>query len=291
MATTVLNGWKMGWAEAERSVEIKGYGGSLGLVLDDSVPFARVQQDLRRLVQEHSIHRFFKGSPIRLRPGRPVTSEEFDSLQSILKEGDLQLLPPEPTAPPAVPEPPPLPLQAQLSLPTLEVPAEVVEVEVPVVEEEDPLAGLQTEAGLIVAQTLRSGQKVHTQESVVLFGDLNAGAEIVSEGNVMVLGAVRGVVHAGASGDLSAVVFALRLAPTQLRIGGLYARPPAEEASPYLLGPEKAFVENGQIVIESPPYEMSELQALIQGARRHENKKRGMGRSGLPLITLGTLKL
>ncbi len=282
----------MSWAEAERSVEIKGYGGSLGLVLDDSAPFARVQQDLRRMVHEHATHRFFKGSPIRLRPGRTVTSEEFDSLRSILKEGDLQLLPPElPPAPPPEDAPSPVPAQTQLSLPTLEAPTDVVEVEVPPLEATDPLAGLRTDPGLIVAQTLRSGQKVHASESVVLFGDLNAGAEIVSEGNVMVLGAVRGVVHAGASGDLSAVVVALRLAPTQLRIGGLYARPPAEEASPYLLGPEKAFVENGQIVIESPPYEMSELQALIQGARRHENKKRGMGRSGLPLITLGTLKL
>ncbi len=278
----------MGWAEAERSVDIKGYRGALGLVLDPSVPFAQLREDLRRMVKEHSAHQFFKGSEILLRPGRAVSDDEFQTIQEILKEGDLHLKSlPEP--PPSSSEPPPE-VQTQLSLPTLE---ELVEVDVP--EESQPgfslHEGLQAQPALMVTQTLRSGQKVHSAQSVILFGDLNAGAEIVSEGNVIVLGVVRGVVHAGASGDPQAVVIGLRLTPTQLRIGGLFSQPPAESGLSLTCGPEKAFVENGQIIIESPPYELTELQTLLQDARRHASRGRGMGRGGLPLVTLGNLRV
>jgi septum site-determining protein MinC len=49
-------------------------------------------------------------------------------------------------------------------------------------------------------------------------GDVNAGAEIIANGNVIVWGRVRGVIHAGAKGDRSAVICALDLSATQLRI-------------------------------------------------------------------------
>jgi septum site-determining protein MinC len=51
-----------------------------------------------------------------------------------------------------------------------------------------------------------------------VLGDVNPGAEIVAEGNVMVWGRLRGMVHAGSKGNLKAVICALDLSPTQLRI-------------------------------------------------------------------------
>jgi septum site-determining protein MinC len=53
---------------------------------------------------------------------------------------------------------------------------------------------------------------------VVVFGDVNPGAEIIAEGNVIIWGRLRGMVHAGAKGNRNAVICALDLSPTQLRI-------------------------------------------------------------------------
>jgi len=65
---------------------------------------------------------------------------------------------------------------------------------------------------------LRSGHRLQRKESVLVIGDVNPGAEVVSDGDVLVWGRLRGVVHAGAKGNLRAIVAALDLEPTQLRI-------------------------------------------------------------------------
>ncbi len=99
---------------------------------------------------------------------------------------------------------------------------------------------------LFVQRTLRSGQKLHHPGHIVLLGDVNAGAEIVAGGNVIIWGRVRGVVHAGAFGDESAVVCALDLMPSQLRIARYFSRAPEQRRrSPQ---PELARVEQGNIV-------------------------------------------
>ena len=77
---------------------------------------------------------------------------------------------------------------------------------------------LGDETALFVSKTLRSGMRIEFPGHVVVFGDVNPGAEIVAEGNVLVWGRVRGMIHAGAKGDKSAYICALDLSPTQLRI-------------------------------------------------------------------------
>lgn len=100
----------------------------------------------------------------------------------------------------------------------------------------------------IVNKTLRSGQKIEYDGSVVVLGDVNPDAYIVASGNVIVMGSLRGVVHAGAGGDESAVVMALRFSPQQVRIAGYITRSPdnIEEVS----YPEMAYIEDERIVIE-----------------------------------------
>ncbi len=71
---------------------------------------------------------------------------------------------------------------------------------------------------IYINKTLRSGTRIEFPGHVVVVGDVNPGAEIVAEGNVVVWGRVRGMVHAGAKGDTSAYICALDLSPTQLRI-------------------------------------------------------------------------
>lgn len=99
---------------------------------------------------------------------------------------------------------------------------------------------------IVVRRTLRSGQTLRHPGDVVVIGDVNPGAEVVAGGDIVVWGRVRGLVHAGALGSEDAVICALDLAPTQLRIGSRIARSPEER--PDQLVPEKASVRDGQIV-------------------------------------------
>ena len=50
-----------------------------------------------------------------------------------------------------------------------------------------------------VQHSLRSGQKEEYPGSLVICGDVNAGAEVIAGGNIMILGALRGLAHAGAN--------------------------------------------------------------------------------------------
>ena len=72
--------------------------------------------------------------------------------------------------------------------------------------------------------TLRSGQVLESNTSIVILGDVNPGARIISGGNVVVLGSLKGTVYAGANGIPGAFVVALEMNPVQVRIGDVIAR-------------------------------------------------------------------
>jgi septum site-determining protein MinC len=94
---------------------------------------------------------------------------------------------------------------------------------------------------------LRSGGKVSYEGNVVVMGDVNPGAEIVASGSIIIWGRLRGVVHAGAEGDESAVVCALELLPTQLRIAGEIAVSPKKQGKSQ---PEVARLKDGHLTAE-----------------------------------------
>ncbi|MDK2925839.1 MAG: septum site-determining protein MinC [Bacillota bacterium] len=104
---------------------------------------------------------------------------------------------------------------------------------------------------LILKRNLRCGQRVNFAGHVLVLGDVNPGAEIVAEGNVIVLGALRGLVHAGAAGDQEAFVAAYRLEPSQLRIAGVFTRAPDGETAAPQDRPEIARLRDGLVIIES----------------------------------------
>jgi septum site-determining protein MinC len=74
------------------------------------------------------------------------------------------------------------------------------------------------DTALFINKTLRSGTRIEYPGHIVVVGDVNPGAEIVAEGNVIVWGRVRGMIHAGAKGNRSAYICALDLSANQLRI-------------------------------------------------------------------------
>jgi septum site-determining protein MinC len=77
---------------------------------------------------------------------------------------------------------------------------------------------LGEETALFLNRTLRSGTRIEFAGHVVVFGDVNPGAEVVAEGSVIIWGRLRGMVHAGSKGNRKAIIGALDLSPTQLRI-------------------------------------------------------------------------
>jgi septum site-determining protein MinC len=98
--------------------------------------------------------------------------------------------------------------------------------------------------------TLISGKSVHYPGNVILIGDINPGAEIIAEGNIVVMGRILGFVHAGSAGLESAVIVANLLKPTQIRIAKFISVPPSDDHSEHTLSPEIASVSKGIIKIE-----------------------------------------
>jgi septum site-determining protein MinC len=93
---------------------------------------------------------------------------------------------------------------------------------------------LGEETAMFLNRTLRSGTRIEFPGHVVVLGDVNPGAEVVAEGNVIIWGRLRGMVHAGAKGNRKAVICALDLSPMQLRIADEVSAPlnPRENPRP-----------------------------------------------------------
>lgn len=69
--------------------------------------------------------------------------------------------------------------------------------------------------------SVRSGQKLEYEGSIVILGDVNAGAEVIAEENIVILGNLRGLAHAGAKGNKKAIIAANMIASPQLRIANI----------------------------------------------------------------------
>ena len=77
--------------------------------------------------------------------------------------------------------------------------------------------------------SLRSGQKIEVDGSIVILGDVNSGAEVIASENIVVLGNLRGLAHAGAKGNKQAIVSAGRLDTVQIRISNIVKEIDREE--------------------------------------------------------------
>ena len=108
--------------------------------------------------------------------------------------------------------------------------------------------------------TLRSGQSIEVDGSIVILGDINPGAQVTAGGNVVVLGSVKGIITAGYPSDKSALVAALSMDPMQIKIGEVIARAPDQKGTKgkkktrrkqsEAMEPKLAFVEDNNIFIE-----------------------------------------
>ncbi len=198
---------------------IKGTREGLVITIREAVQFPEVLHSLeRQLLASQS---FFRGSSAKLFLQKGTLSEnQIGEIERLIAEYGMRL------------DREPL---------TVQIPrfsADQVAEESREVREEDNT--------LLVRRTIRSGQRLNYDGNVVVMGDVNPGAEIVCTGDILVLGSLRGVAHAGAEGKVDATVFAFRLEPTQLRIAHVISRAPDEKV-PQPAGPEIARVVENSI--------------------------------------------
>lgn len=190
---------------------IKGSRDGLVITITDATQFGEVLSSLER--QLTASQSFFRGSSAKLLVKQGTLSAgQMDQIEQLIANYEMSLDREPPTAN--------LPKAADRAL--------------------------EQEATLLVKRTIRSGQSLHYDGNVVVMGDVNPGAEIICTGDILVLGSLRGVAHAGAEGKIEAIVFAFRLEPTQLRIAHLISRAP-DEKLPQPQGPEIARVVEDRI--------------------------------------------
>lgn len=118
---------------------------------------------------------------------------------------------------------------------------------------EDAMEEKMRQDGQFYRGTLRMGQVLETETSVVIMGDVNPGASVVSKGNIVVLGSCRGNVYAGATGDTGCFAAALIMKPQQVRIADKVARSAITkrvDTGEYKIDPKIAYVKDGHIYVK-----------------------------------------
>lgn len=216
----------------ERPVLIKGIRGGLKIYLREDAELPQILTDLEQRIEAN--RQFFEGAKVNL-----VFSGKTMSLHD--KQELLRFV------------------SKEILVGTVEFKTE--DEETPSVDFFETFDGIEEGITRFIRGTIRSGQRIYYEGNVVVIGDVNPGGEVIAGGNILVFGVLRGLAHAGATGNGQAIVAAFHLQPTQLRIGGLITRPPeGETLSPSY--PELACIRDGQLVIE--PYLPGKLRRDIR---------------------------
>jgi septum site-determining protein MinC len=224
------------------TVSIKGIKDGLLITLSSTEDWQIISRDLAAKLDEKAD--FFAGARVTVDVGeRPVPKYELTSLKALLERRGLSLV------------------VMQTSSRTTFESAQALDLRTNVPDDpkkqqdSDGMEGLPIDpeehgtVGVMIKRTLRSGRTVHSRGHVVVFGDVNPGAQIIAAGDIIIWGKLRGMVHAGAEGDTSAVICALDMSPNQLRIAGAIATSPSDKNRK--IRPEVASVRENRIVVEA----------------------------------------
>jgi septum site-determining protein MinC len=206
------------------SVIIKGNKYGIIVVLSPEVPF----EDLKLLVAEkfRESSKFFENAKMAISfEGRKLTNEEQkDILDIIYQNTDMHIVC-------VMENDPETEEKFRMTL-------------------EQKLMELSNNTGQFYKGILRSGASLEFETSVIIIGDVNHGARVVSKGNIIILGALKGTAFAGATGNTNSFVVALDMNPTQIRIADTIARSPDKPVKDEVKEAKIAFLEEGNIYIE-----------------------------------------
>jgi septum site-determining protein MinC len=216
------------------SVVIKGNKYGIIVVLSPDISFDELKQLVKTKFQESS--KFFENAKMAISfEGRKLTNEEQREILDIINENtDMHII--------------------------------CVMDNDPETEErfhktlDQKLMELSNNTGQFYKGILRSGASLEFETSVVIIGDVNHGARVVSKGNIIILGSLKGTAYAGATGNTSSFVVALDMSPTQIRIADVIARAPDKPVKNEVKEAKIAFLEEGNIYIE--PLNKSILQDI-----------------------------
>jgi septum site-determining protein MinC len=215
-------------------VEIKGIRDGLLVTLGEGT-WAEVRNALVDQIEQKAD--FFRGARLALDVGNQILhAAELGQLRDTLSESGISLWAVLSNSPTTEQTARTLGLATRLFKPVPDRSVKSVDTELH-----------EGEQAILVQRTLRSGFKLQYNGHIVIIGDVNPGAEIIASGDVIVWGRLRGVVHAGAEGNENALVCALDLSPTQLRISGRISTTPQRRGKPQ---PEIARLRDGHVVAE-----------------------------------------
>lgn len=224
----------------EDIVAIKGNSDGLLISLSPSEEWLDVTQELAKRIDEKG--NFFAGAKLTVNLGqRPVPKHELSGLRALLERRGLKIEMIMSESKTTIDAAQALDLRA--GTPNPAAAGSDLQESLPFDPEEEG------SLGVLIRRTLRSGRTIHSEGHVIVFGDVNPGAQIIAAGDVFVWGKMRGNVHAGAYGDEDAVVCALDMTPTQLRIAGYITTSPKEKR--HKPGPEIALIRDSQIIVEA----------------------------------------
>ena len=244
---------------AKQSVIVKGQRNGISIMLDEAAEFEQLQETLREKVS--NAKSFFEGAKTNVSfKGRKLSEiEEQHLLDIILAETNLDVgfvegsdyIAPKPK--PRRVADSPLTLDEPVSKKIIPINPSLPTMKINDIEDISPLRLSHTESETAYYRGgLRSGQSIKYHGSVVIMGDVNPGSEVVAEGNVIVLGALKGMAHAGSKGDNNCFVSALVLQPTQLRIGRLITYIPVADKKAKKgasLEPSYAYIKDDQVFV------------------------------------------
>ena len=136
---------------------------------------------------------------------------------------------------------------------------------VPLPAEEMALNPRRRTEALVLKTTCRSGEVIRYPGDVVALADVNPGAEIIADGDIIVFGALRGLAHAGAAGDLKATIIALNLESSRIQIGPHIGEAPraARQSKTHRTTPQVAYVRRRSIFVAPFTRRQDEYQGGI----------------------------
>lgn len=101
---------------------------------------------------------------------------------------------------------------------------------------------------IFIHRHVRSGQKIHSEGSVIVWGDVHESSEIIAGNDIIILGKMEGIAHAGYYGNTESIVFALNLCPGQIRIASKLSGSAGKKSKKIF--PEFAYLYDDSICIK-----------------------------------------
>lgn len=220
----------------KNSVILKSFSSGISVIMDDSIPFEELLDDIA--VKFREADSFFKNAAVAISlEGRTLTEQEERTILDVITQNS--------------------------RLNVLCLMGKDEDKNIKFLGIQNNLKFQKDEnCGQFYRGTLREGQSIETEHSIVILGDVEEGCSVYSAKDIVILGSLRGEAYAGATGNNKHFVVALDMNPQKLRIGDLRYQTQQQRAAKWGLKPKAvpkiAYTYNGELVVEPITKELLE---------------------------------